>query len=397
MITADLVVVGGGVVGLTTALTVAHDHPDQRVVVLEKEPMVGAHASGRNSGVLHAGFYYSADSLKAAFSVQGNQAWRRFCSEHDVPVHATGKLVVAKTEAEHAGLTELLARADANGVRMERISEAQAREIEPRVRTTGWALFSPDTATVDPGQCMAALAEACRRAGVEIRTSTRWLGRLPEGVQTSAGPVHAPRVLNAAGLHADRVASAWGCGEAWQLVPFRGAYLVGSEQAAPLACCIYPVPDLGMPFLGVHLTPKPSGQVTIGPTAVPARWREDYGGWGGFRAGEALGQAAAQLRLLATRPEIRRHAVSAIGSLWRSTLVRRASALVDGLQPAHFARWGRPGIRSQLVSRRTGALHMDFVVEQGEGSLHVLNAVSPAFTCAFPFARMLARRLQEMP
>ncbi len=390
----DLLIIGGGVVGLAAARTFASRHPGSRVVVIDKEPELGRHASGRNSGVLHAGFYYSADSLKAQLCRRGNAAWKALCAERGVAVAPVGKLVVARSAADHAGLDELLRRARANGVRLEEVDEAGAREIEPRARTVGRALWSPDTATVRPAEVMASLAGACADLGVEIRTATSFLGREGTRVATSSGSIEAGLVLNCAGLYADRVAAAWGAGDRWQLVPFKGLYLLSSPGAPPLRCNVYPVPDLGMPFLGVHLTVTPDGTTKIGPTALPARWREDYGGLGGMRADEVIEQVRCQSRLLLTDPAFRRLGARELPKASRRLLVRLARPLVRGLEAGHFRRWGRAGVRAQLAERATGRLELDFVIEPAERSLHVLNAVSPAFTCALPFAELLCDHLE---
>lgn len=390
---ADLLVVGGGVVGLAAARAYARRQPGARVVLLEKEPELGAHASGRNSGVLHAGFYYAADSLKAAFSVEGNRALAAFCEARGLPIRRCGKLVVARSERDHSGLDELLRRARASGVRLEAVTEAEARRIEPRVRTVGRAVWSPDTAVVSPGRVVAALADDAREAGVDVRLGVAFTGRSGRIVTTGAGPIRADRVLNCAGAYADRVAAAWGVGTRHALVPFRGTYVVAAPRTEPLACCVYPVPDLAMPFLGVHLTVTVDGGLKIGPTAAPARWREDYGGLAGLRFDELREQASLQLRLAAREPAFRRHATRELAKRSRTWLVREAGQLVRGLRRRDFRAWGRPGIRAQLVDRRTGRLEHDFLVEAGEGSLHVLNAVSPAFTCSLPFAEHLCDRL----
>ena len=200
----DLLVIGAGVVGLSAARAFQRRHTGARVVVLDKEPQLSAHASGRNSGVLHAGFYYASDSLKARFCREGNLGWRAFCAEHGVDVRACGKLVVASDEAELPALEALYRRGLGNGVRLEMLSEAQAREIEPRVKTRQRALYSPDTAVLDPRAAMAALARDSERLGVEIRLGEAARSREGGAVQTTVGRYLPARLLNCAGLHADR-------------------------------------------------------------------------------------------------------------------------------------------------------------------------------------------------
>ncbi|MFT4627206.1 MAG: L-2-hydroxyglutarate oxidase [Myxococcota bacterium] len=388
----DLLIIGGGVVGLTVALAARRRWADARVTVLEKEPMCGLHASGRNSGVLHAGFYYTADSLKARFSRDGRAAWVTWCAARGLPVRACGKLVVARAPADLPQLDLLLARAAANGVRLEQVSEAEARAIEPRVRTQARALWCPDTAAVDPSAVVAELVREADRAGITVRTGVAWRG-WDGRTLTTDGPIDAGVVVNCAGMYADRIAHAHGLAHDLRLLPFKGLYLYGDTEAQPLACHVYPVPDLDMPFLGVHWTVTPDGRSKIGPTALPALWREHYGGLAGFDARELADVVGRQARLFAGSVSFRRLAVHELLKSRRAALIREASRLLDGVDPARFRTWGRPGIRAQLVDTRTNALVMDFVLRSDERSLHVLNAVSPAFTCALPFAEHVVEQL----
>jgi L-2-hydroxyglutarate oxidase len=383
----DFLVIGGGVVGLALALEARRRHPDASVVVLEKEDACGLHASGRNSGVLHAGFYYTADSLKARFTRDGQRRLSEYCDERGLRINRCGKLVVARSEADLAGLDELLRRARINGVEVHEVDEREARRLEPRARTHERALWSPSTAAVDPGEVMASLAGDAKRAGVEVRTGTAYLGRAGGTVLTSRGPVSAGYVINAAGLYADRVAQDYGFSESYRILPFRGLYLYADLGDGFLRRHIYPVPELRYPFLGVHFTVTVAGRVKIGPTALPALWREHYGGLGNFRLDEFLevGRRMAGL-LRADDFEFRTLARREFPKGWKHALVRLASELVNEPVSHLRWRWGRPGIRAQLMNVRERRLEMDFRYEGDDRSFHVLNAVSPAFTCAFPFA-----------
>lgn len=388
----DVAVVGAGAVGVASALALARR--GRSVVVLDKEPAAGTHASGRNSGVLHAGFYYGSDSLKAQLCRDGNRAWRALCQDDRLPVNRCGKLVVARDDGEVAALERLADQGRANGVDVSLIDASEARKREPRVRTHRVALWSPTTATVDAAACVGALVRRARAAGVELRTGTAVLGRGSTGVRTAEGEVPARVVLNAAGLHADRLAADWDARGTLRVVPYRGLYLMGTDEAGPLNTCVYPVPEPGMPFLGVHFTTTVRGGVKIGPTAMPAWWREQYGGFGGFALDE-LGEVVwRQARLFAADGGVRKLAWREIGKLSRRILVERAKPLLDGVELAHFTRWGRPGIRAQLVDTTTQALVKDFVVRDAERSVHVLNAVSPGFTCAQPFGELVADRVE---
>ncbi len=395
MITSDFTIIGGGVVGLAAALEMKQRYSDASVLIIEKEERCGLHASGRNSGVLHAGFYYDADSLKARFVREGNRLMKEFCEERKLPLNRCGKLVVARSEADFAGLDELLRRGNANGVRLMEVTEAEAREIEPRARTHVRALYSPDTATVDPHTVVAEMAAESERRGIRILTGARYLARAGKALRTSAGEIGTGYTVNAAGLYADRIARDFGFGLDYRIVPFKGLYLYSSGSPGEFRACIYPVPDLGNPFLGVHITVGHAGQAKIGPTAIPCLWREQYGGLQGFSASEAADVGAGLLGLLRSggtgfvrlaAGEIRKHS--------RRTLAAQAARLATGIEATAFRRWGEPGIRAQLVRRGDRRLVMDFCLEGDEQSLHILNAVSPAFTCARAFAAYVASEIE---
>jgi len=391
--TPDFLVIGGGVIGLCTALALRDRFAKASIMVIEKEARCGMHASGRNSGVLHAGFYYGEDSLKARFSVQGNRRMTEFCEARSLPINRCGKLVVSRNEAEEHALDELLRRGQANGVDVELISADDAREIEPRVRTTNRALFSPTTASVNPGLVMGALESDVRSRGCEVLLSTSYRGRDVDGVRTSAGTVSAGFVVNAAGLHADRVARDFGFSEHHRILPFKGLYLHSDEPPGSLRTHVYPVPDLDMPFLGVHMTLTADGRTMVGPTAMPALWRENYGGMAGFSGRELAQVVAREAALFARNVRFRRLARRELPKMFRRVLAGQASELITGVRQEQFRLWGRPGIRAQLLDTRSGQLDMDFRVQGDAHSTHVLNAVSPAFTCAFPFAEWLVAQI----
>ncbi|NIR42886.1 MAG: L-2-hydroxyglutarate oxidase [Gemmatimonadetes bacterium] len=392
----DFVVIGGGVIGLRIATEVKLRFPDSDVTLLEKEERCGLHASGRNSGVLHAGFYYTADSFKARFTRDGNRRLSDYCVEHELPVNRCGKLVVARSADELDVLDELLHRARLNGVELESVSVEEARRIEPRARTHVRALYSPTTATVDPTQVVAAFAQTACRVGVEVRTGVAYRGRRDDGIETTAGALRAGYVINAAGLYADRIARDFGFASAYRILPFKGLYLHGSDEAPAFRTNIYPVPDLRTPFLGVHLTVTVDGGVTIGPTAVPAFWREGYRGLENFRLAETLEILRLEgILFLLNRAGFRDLALRELPKYLRSVLASRAARLAVGIETRHFKRWGPAGIRAQLVDLERYELVTDFKLEGDEESFHVLNAVSPAFTCAIPFAEYVLDEISE--
>lgn len=395
--TTDYLVIGGGIIGLTIARTLRQRYPDRSVVLLEKEDGVGLHASGRNSGVLHAGFYYTADSLKAQFCRDGNQRLREYIKSRKLALNECGKLVVARSETDLPQLDELKRRGDANGVRLEMLDESGARQIEPRVKTFRRALFSPATATADPAEVIAAMRSDAAAEGVQFKLGNSYLGRNSSYVRTSGGEFSAGYVINAAGLYADRVAMDYGFSDEYRIVPFKGLYLYSDEPIGAWRTNVYPVPDLRNPFLGVHFTVTVDGHGKIGPTAIPAFWREQYAGLSRFNVAEFAEVVWRDLGLFVSAGfDFRRLAIEELQKYSKPHLVRLASELATGVRISDYTHWGKPGIRAQLMNIHTRRLEMDFVVRGDKKSMHVLNAVSPAWTCALPFADHVCDRIQQL-
>jgi len=389
--TSDFLVIGGGIIGVCLALEAKRRHPSSHVTVIEKEKSCGAHASGRNSGVLHAGFYYTADSLKARFTRDGNSDMTAYCQERGLQINQCGKLVVARNAADLPGLDELLRRAKSNGVELHDLSRKQAEEIEPRVRTHERALFSPSTSSVDPSEVMHSMTRDAQLLGVDIETDNAFQRCDSSGlIHTSRGTISAGYVINAAGLYADTIARDFGFSRDYRILPFKGLYLYSNESTGSMRTNIYPVPDLHNPFLGVHFTLAVDGRVKIGPTAIPAFWRENYQGFSNFSVQEMLEIAGLELGLI-WRNEwgFRRLALNELSKQSRRKMVRLASDLATGVTERNYMNWGKPGIRAQLYDLKRRRLEMDFRFEGDARSFHVLNAVSPAFTCALPFTRYL--------
>jgi len=394
---SDFLIVGAGVVGISIARELKRRYAAACVHVLEKELKCGVHASGRNSGVLHAGFYYTADSLKARFAREGNAALPASCEERGLPLNRCGKLVVAKSPADHPQLDELLRRGAANGVTLDSISEAEAKRIEPRVKTCERAIWSPNTATADPAAVLGSMRDDAEREGVRFALGTAFRRRRGNEIQTSQGQWSAGYVVNCAGLHADRIARQFGFSQHYTILPFKGLYLYSDEPAGALHTNIYPVPDLRNPFLGVHFTVTVDGRAKVGPTAIPAFWREQYAGASGFNLRDLAEIARLQFGLLfAAGFEFRRLAVEELAKYNRSLLVALAGQLAEGVRVKNYRRWGRSGIRAQLLDTRTKKLEMDFVLEGDDRSMHVLNAVSPGWTCSIPFARHVVYEIERL-
>jgi L-2-hydroxyglutarate oxidase len=387
---ADVVIVGGGIVGLSIARELA-SRGARDVLVLEKEEGLGRHASGRNSGVLHAGIYYAPDSRKAKTCLAGNMAMRAYCKEKGLPLLECGKVVVAREESELPVLDELFKRATANGARVEMLDEKGLASVEPCARTVGRALWSRDTAVVDPKAVLASLLGALTAGGkVRIRTGIEVLGAGAKGeIRTTAGTIGYGRLVNAAGAHCDRVARFFGVGEHYRLIPFKGIYRKLRKGARlTVNGNVYPVPDPRNPFLGVHFTRSVHGDVYLGPTAIPAFGRENYGILTGIDR-DAPRIAFEDAVLFFRNAGFRSVALSEPRKYVPAYLHRDAARLVHGFDPAEVEPADKVGIRPQLVDWRTKQLLMDFIVERSGDTLHVLNPISPAFTSSMELARQI--------
>ncbi|WP_232701466.1 L-2-hydroxyglutarate oxidase [Halobacterium wangiae] len=394
----DVVVVGGGCVGISTAYHLA-TRTDLDVGVVEKEHHLAVHQSGRNSGVLHPGFNYEPGTQKAEFAVEGTRRMKAFCAEHDVPCEEVGVVVAARTRTEERRLDELAAQADANGVEATVVGRERLRELEPEAAGRA-ALHCPAAASVDAQQYVYALAREAREAGVTVHLDTRVTGleRTAGGyrVATDSGPLDAGVVVNAAGLQADRIAHSVGVGEDYRVVPFRGEYYeVTPDRRGLVNSMIYPTPDPELPFLGVHFTRRADGSVIVGPNAVLAFGREAYENTdvnlGDLR--DALGYEGFW-RLFASPKMVRVAAVELGKSFSKPRFAAAARKLLpalrdDDLVPSYA------GVRAQVVSRDGDLVKQPLFVEE-ERAVHVLNAVSPGLTCSLPFGEHLAERVETL-
>jgi L-2-hydroxyglutarate oxidase len=397
MSSADFLIIGGGIIGVSVARELKRRFSDANVIVLEKESSLGQHASGRNSGVIHAGFYYTANSLKAKFTRAGNLALTAYCEERNIPLNRCGKLVVARNAADLPQLDELLRRGAANDVPLQSLSADEARAIEPRVKTHERAIFSPTTSSADPAQVIEAMSRDAITSGVQVMTSAGYLHRTDDSVVTSAGSISARHVINAAGLYADKVALDFGFSANYRILPFKGLYLYSEEPPGAFRTNIYPVPDLRNPFLGVHFTVRSDGVAKIGPTAIPAFWREQYRGFDNFRFGEFVEVLFREAGLMFSSDfGFKQLAVEELQKYSRPRLVALASELATGVRREDYRRWGAPGIRAQLLNIKARKLEMDFVIEGDERSTHLLNAVSPGWTCSIPFASYVVDRVAQV-
>ena len=388
---ADIVIIGGGIVGLATAYTLMQQ-PGRRVVVLEAESGLARHQTGHNSGVIHSGLYYKPGSLKAQNCTQGREALYRFCAENGVAHERCGKLVVAVTEAEIPALNELERRGRANGLEgMLRVKGPTLQEYEPHVAGLE-ALWVPTTGIVDFPGVTEAYARRVVESGGEVRTNARVVDVKRDGaelvVETVSGPVRGRHLVNCAGLQSDRVARLCGLDPGLQIIPFRGEYYeLAPEQHHLVRNLIYPVPDPRFPFLGVHFTRMVKGGIEAGPNAVLAFRREGY---------HKLDFSLRDSVDLATFPGFWRMAgkfwKTAAGEFHRSFSKDAFVTALQKLMPAIRAEHLKPGgagVRAQAVTRE-GALVDDFRILESERMIHVLNAPSPAATASLSIGQTIA-------
>lgn len=398
---ADFLVIGAGVVGVTIARELKLRHPDCSVIVLEKEKTPGLHSSGRNSGVLHSGIYYPVDSLKAAVCRQGAIEMARYHEEHDIPLCRLGKILIATNEFDAPQLDLLAERAATHSIPVQHLDEKQLSELEPEARSlNGRALLVPSTAVGTPGAVMQTMIHEAGRRGIELKLDAKAVA-----VNTGASSVtlangeeiHFGHAINCAGLHADRIAHMFGAGQRYTLLPFKGLYWK-LDPAAGFAIrhLIYPVPDLRVPFLGVHTTTTTDGTIYLGPTAVPAFGRENYHGLQDVTPGELARISGLLMRqFIAGRDGFRRLTLQEGRRYFKTWFAEAARAILPRLTADHLLPTDKVGIRAQMLDRQTGKLVTDFLIERGRRSTHILNAISPAWTCSFPFARHVCDNFLE--
>jgi (S)-2-hydroxyglutarate dehydrogenase len=392
----DHVVVGGGIVGLATALHLLRARPGADVVVLEKEPGVGRHQTGHNSGVIHSGIYYQPGSLKARLCREGARLTEEYAAEHGVPVEVIGKLLVATDERELAGMHALRQRADVNGVAAEVIDAVELRRREPHVTGLG-ALWLPGTGITDYGAIAGALADDVRRAGGTVVTGSEVRAIHESGddvrLATATGSARARHVVFCAGVQADRVARMAGLPVDFAIVPFRGEYYdVVPERADLVRRLVYPIPDPGLPFLGVHLTPTVDGGLTVGPNAVLGLAREGYP-----KFSLSWRDAVEMARFRGMYPLARRNVRTGVrelrNSVWKTGYLRECQKYVPSLAADDLVP-REAGIRAQAVLRDGSFVH-DFLLRRTARTLHVVNAPSPAATSALPIGRTLAEMVLD--
>jgi len=388
-------IIGGGIVGLATALTLVTRDRSAKVVLLEKEDSFGRHQTGHNSGVIHAGVYYQPGSLKARLCREGAEATKQFCRENNIPFETCGKLLVATNDLEMERMQALKERARQNEIVFEEISAARLKEIEPMVTGVG-ALLVPATGIVDYRQICLAMAKRLEELGVrlEVRTRVTAIEENDKGVTVRADNglvVRAERLIACAGLQSDRIARLAGLEVKHEIVPFRGEYYtLPPDKAAIVRHLIYPIPDPELPFLGIHLTRMIDGRVTVGPNAVLGFSREGYEK-GSFRLGDVASMIGSAGFWKMARKNLRSGIDEFRNSLFRKRYLEQCRKYCPSLTLSDLTAPGA-GIRAQAVLN-DGTLVHDFLFVESPRMLHVCNAPSPAATSALPIAGMIVDRV----
>ena len=387
----DQIIIGAGIVGISLGLAILEQNSGAKVLIIDKEDKPGVHASGRNSGVLHAGFYYSPDSLKAKFCRLGNLELKKFCRENNIQILETGKVVVCQDTQDVSRLEELHRRGIENGVDIEIFQSEELEKIEPAAQTVGKFIWSPTTAVGNPREVIKKLAEKFEQSGGSFLfgTKVKLLENSQEVlIKTKSTTYSAKAIINSAGAYAADLAKQVNVGTEYVCLPFLGTYKKSKLLPVNPKRLVYPVPNPINPFLGVHTTITLNNELKIGPTAFPVIGKEQYRLSDGFNfkeIGEFIESSSALLRS---------DSVNLIGlakeealKLFTKPLLKRTKKLSNSLDSNKDWVKHPSGIRAQIVNTKTKAIEMDYIVKADKNVVHILNAVSPGWTSSLPFAR----------
>lgn len=393
----DVLIIGGGMVGMCIAHQILERKVAKSIIIVEKEKKLGLHSSGRNTGVLHAGLYYKPGSLKAKVCVEGARRLRDWVKDRNIALNICGKVIVPPRPDLDGQLDVLAHRGRANGATVEFWDEKQLRELIPEARSaSGRALWSPNTAVVKSITVVQCLQQELQERGVSFITSEQdWkVDTKSRQILLSTGvTLNYGHLFNCAGLQADRVARPFGVGHQYFLLPFKGLYWqLKPDCPIQPRTNLYPVPDLNVPFLGVHFTPSadPTPLVSIGPTATPALGRENYRGLQSLEPAMAAANLAVLARqYVANKGGFRRYVHEQAFLALPPLLLRTAQQLIPSIRAQDIELSQKVGIRSQLFNRTTQRLEDDFMCLSGPASTHVMNAISPAFTASFSLADLI--------
>jgi len=387
----DICIIGAGMVGLSVAHQILERYDNLSIVIVDKEMDVGKHGSGRNSGVLHAGLYYEPKSLKAKVCVPGAKRLKQWCFDNNISVMECGKVITPQKPELDSQLEVLLDRGRSNGATVEIIDEQQFNELVPDGRTsTGRAIWSENTCIVKPIKVVQKLKKELQKKGVNFLFFEKdWQVEVElKTIIFSNNPkLTYDHLINCAGLQADKVAQKFNVGSFYTMLPFKGSYWqFRSGSPFKFTTNLYPVPDLEVPFLGVHVTPSIDGVTYLGPTAIPAMGRENYTGMKGANPLLTLNFIRHMATQVVKDKKMRNYVVNQAFDWTPNNFLKSIKLIVPKVKMTHIERSSKVGIRPQLYDLKKKELVQDFVMLDGPDSTHVVNAISPAFTASFELA-----------
>ena len=381
----SLLIIGGGVVGITIAREAAKSKKFSNITLIEKEPSLGLHASTRNSGVIHAGFYYSPETKKALFCSEANKMMRNYCITNNLTVKKCGKIVVSKNKLETSILEELYDRGVKNKCNLEIFSKDKLIDYEPLAITVDKFLWSPNTWSSSPYELLECLSLELNELGVNIITGSKVVETNQTFVLDQSGEkYYFDIVINAAGSYSLSLAEMFGCKTDYAVLPFKGLYLKSNSKLSEFNSHIYPVPNINQPFLGIHTTLTYDGYLKLGPTALPAFSPENYSFLEGIDMKLLPEILLLELKLFLNNDfGFRNLALKEMLYLFKNNIIKSAQSLTSyKLKPELFD-WYSPGIRPQLYNKVEKKLEMDFILLNNENQYHLINSISPAWTCSF--------------
>ena len=393
MIKYDIIIVGAGMVGLSLAHQIRVRKKNLSILVIDKELTVGKHSSGRNSGILHAGIYYPPNTLKAKICIRGAKRLKNWCREQKLPILECGKVITPQSKDLDPQLDLLYQRGTENGAKVSFINQSEFNEKVPNGRTaTGRALWSPNTCVVNPKEILQRLLEILKKSSVDILLNAKDISFEPSNKKIITDKSYSYDYLfNCAGLNSDSIAKNFGLSKNKFILPFKGIYWELSKTSSlDFNTNLYPVPDLNQPFLGIHVTPSVNGKVYLGPTAIPALGRENYDiseKIEPIRTIRFLSILASQF--ITNKNGFRKYASEQSLHGFKNYFLNSLKKLVPEITSDEIIPSTKVGIRPQLYDSKSNKLVQDFLIEKTKSSLHVLNAISPAFTASFEFADYL--------
>ncbi len=390
-----LVIVGGGIVGITIAIEIAKKNLFKEILLIEKEKSLGSHATVRNSGVIHAGFYYTESSKKAEFCSKANNLLRNYCVENNITINKCGKVVVTKNEKEEETLELLYKRGVNNGVKLEIIDKKFIFDYDEYAKSYRNFLWSPNTWSASPKELLNKLISESESLGIKVLTNTRISdGTNEEIIDNKNNKIKYDFLINAAGGYALELSKKLGIGSDYSLLPFKGLYLKSKKISKIFKRHIYPVPNINQPFLGIHTTLTSDNFLKLGPTAIPVLSPENYKIFDGLDFGISTQIIKSQIDCFFNNNfGYRDLAFREIKYLLKSNIIKEANKLTNfDLNQIEFD-WYTPGIRAQLYDFKNKTLEMDFKMIEKDKQLHILNSISPAWTCSFMTARYISDKV----